>query len=84
MRVGQGKRKPLRTPDKDIKNQYDETDNATAGAVLPWVSGSCAKLVASDGGGEGESREPELEEGNNSGRHHFDRLSFATVTWWKT
>lgn len=61
----------IRTPDKDVENQNDETDNSTASSVVPRLSASDGDLV-SDGSSKGKRSKPELEEGEDSVVEHFD------------
>lgn len=61
----------IRTPDKDIENQNDETDNSTTSSVVPGLSASDGDLV-SDGGSKGKRSKPELEEGEDGVVEHFD------------
>lgn len=50
-----------RTEDQDVKNQDDEAEDATAGAVLPGVSGGRGSNVT-DWGTQGEGSQTQLEE----------------------
>lgn len=59
------------TPDKDIKDQDNESDNSTAGTVMPGLSSARADGIISDGSSKGKRRKPELEEGDDSVVEHF-------------
>lgn len=69
----------IRTPDKDVENQNDETDNSTTSSVVPGLSASDGDLV-SDGSSKGERSKPELEEGEDSVVEHFDDY-FCSIIW---
>lgn len=56
-----GKGNKCRTPHKDVEDEDDEADDATAGAVLPGVSSGGGDLVG-DRGSVGEDGQEELEE----------------------
>jgi hypothetical protein len=61
----------IRTPDKDIEDQNDETNNSTTSSVVPGLSPSDGDLV-SNGSSKGKRSEPELEEGEDSVVKHLD------------
>ena len=60
------------TPDENIKDQNNESDNSTAGTIMPGFGSARADGIISDGSSKGKRRKPELEEGNDSVVEHFD------------
>lgn len=61
----------MRTPDKDIKNQDDESNDTAASAVVPWGHSGRADGVGGGWGCEGKRGQPELEERDDCCRHHL-------------
>ena len=69
----------VRTPDKNIEDQNDETDNSTTSSVVPRLSASDGNLV-SDGSSKGKRSKPELEESDDSVVEHFGN-HFCSIIW---
>lgn len=59
-------------PDEDVEHQNNESDDSTAGTVVPGLSRGRADII-SDGSSKGERRKPELEERDDGVVKHVDR-----------
>jgi len=69
----------IHTPDKNIENQNDETNNSTTSSIVPGLSTSDGDLVR-DGSCKGKRSKPELEEGDDSVVEHFVK-HFCDIIW---
>lgn len=58
------------TEDNDVENQDDESNDATAGTVLPCITVTSSGDLTSHRGGESESGQTKLDEDGKSVLEH--------------